>query len=116
MSEHLQTLHAQQSGATAHPFDDTARPTADPVRAAVTSGGAPYPSLRDLPADQLISFDVIAAYGALPGVTRRWLERATRDGRFVQGVRLTPRAKMLWRAGAVAAWVEAQCPSSVVSK
>jgi len=61
----------------------------------------------ELPADTLISFSQFA--DEMPGVTRRWIERASKEGRFVPGVRLTPRSPMMFRAGAVAEFLKQLC-------
>jgi len=53
--------------------------------------------------DTLITFDAFA--DRLPGVSRRWIEKASAEGRFVPGSRLTPRSKMVFRAGAVAKYL-----------
>ncbi|GEM_PF-2922218 len=53
--------------------------------------------------DTLITFDQFA--DQMPGVSRRWVEKASAQGRFVPGSRLTPRSKMVFRAGAVARYL-----------
>lgn len=69
----------------------------------------------DLPADALIDFDAFA--WLLPGgVRRQRIERSARAGNFPAGVRFTPRAKMVWRAGAVAAWLAERTAGLEVSK
>ena len=50
--------------------------------------------------DALIPFSAFA--DRMPGVSRRWIEKASAEGRFVPGSRLTPRSPMVFRAGAVA--------------
>lgn len=57
----------------------------------------------DLPPATLISFDDFS--GFVPGMSRRYLERLAEAGRFVPGVRLMPRKPMVFKAGAVAAWL-----------
>lgn len=53
---------------------------------------------------ELIPFESFAS--AMPGATRRLIERASTRGDFVPGVRLTPRSPMLFRRDAVMAWLE----------
>lgn len=57
----------------------------------------------DLPADALIQYDAFAHL--MPGTNRRMVEDNAKAGRFIAGVRITPRKPMVWRAGAVAAWL-----------
>lgn len=57
------------------------------------------------PAD-LVPFAAFAS--EMPGATRRIIERASARGDFVPGVRLTPRAPMLFRRDAVMAWLESR--------
>lgn len=58
---------------------------------------------HELPADTLVTYEQFAP--ALPGLTRDWVYKASRDGRFVPGVRPSERKPMLFKAGAVAAWI-----------
>lgn len=57
----------------------------------------------DLPPQMLISHSDFSEF--VPGLGRRYLERMAEAGRFIPGVRLMPRKPMVWRAGAVAAWL-----------
>lgn len=57
----------------------------------------------DLPADALIPYAAFAHL--MPHTNRRMVEDNAKAGRFIAGVRITPRKPMVWRAGAVAAWL-----------
>lgn len=57
----------------------------------------------DLPPSTLISYDDFSSF--VPGMSRRYVERLAEAGRFVPGVRLMPRKPLVFRAGAVAAWL-----------
>ena len=61
----------------------------------------------DLNADELISYD---AFGWLlpAGLNRRKFERLSRLGHAPAGVRYTPRSPMVWKAGGIAAWLQAK--------
>lgn len=60
-------------------------------------------SPADLPAETLITYDDFKHL--LPNTNRRMIEAGAKAGRFAPGTRLTPRRPMIWRAGAVAAWL-----------
>lgn len=57
-----------------------------------------------LNADDLITYE---AFGWLlpAGLDRRKFERQARLGHAPAGVRYSPRSKMVWRAGAISAWL-----------
>nr|WP_315026826.1 hypothetical protein [Brevundimonas diminuta] len=60
----------------------------------------------DLPGSTLIDFDAFA--WLMPaGIQRQSVERSARVGNFPRGTRFTPRAKMVWRADRIAAWLAA---------
>ena len=70
-----------------------------------TTAGNIHPG--DLSPNVLITFD---AFGWLlpDGLTRRKFERLARLGNAPAGVRYTPRSKMVWKAGGIAAWINAK--------
>lgn len=68
----------------------------------------------DLPADTLITFDDFSHL--MPGVRRDVIELAARRGTFVPGTRFTPRAKMHFKAGDVAAYIAERLAALEVGK
>lgn len=74
----------------------------------------------DLNANELITFDTFG--WLLPdGLNRRKFERLARLGNAPAGVRYTKRSKMVWKAGVIAAWLQAKddamdAPAEVVDE
>lgn len=61
----------------------------------------------DMNAAELITFDTFG--WLLPdGLDRRKFERLARLGNAPAGVRYTKRSKMVWKAGVIAAWLQAK--------
>ncbi|WP_312084041.1 hypothetical protein [Brevundimonas sp.] len=54
----------------------------------------------DLPADDWIDYASFAAF--MPGTNRRQVEDNAKAGRWIAGIRFSPRKAMHWRAGDVA--------------
>lgn len=57
----------------------------------------------DLPPDTLITYDQFKHL--MPSTNRRMVEDNAKAGRFVAGVRITPRKPMVWKAGHIATWL-----------
>lgn len=57
----------------------------------------------DLPPTTLITYNDFSDF--VPGLSRKYLEKMSEAGRFVRGARLMPRKPLVFRAGAVAAWL-----------
>lgn len=74
----------------------------------------PLISPADLPAETLINYDQFKHL--MPGTNRRMIEDNAKAGRFIAGVRITPRKPMVWRAGAVAAWLAERTAGLEVAK
>lgn len=67
----------------------------------------------DLPPETLIPYDSFAHL--MPGTHRTLVERKSRRGTFIPGVRMTDRSPLLFEAGAVAAWLEKRMASLKVA-